>query len=224
MGRVSAFAAYRANARPGISLPEVEGTTRPTDLRTVGSGNAERCSITLRGFPPEVARSGRRSLRRSARKRSCRAEIRCGVGASGSSAICERRVATTLLSLHRTSCAVALVPEGATVVTVVVTTVVISQLRLPRAKPTPVKIAMCLKRYRSKHCAQADSNRQRMDSKSYFSALVASSCDGIRKNCKSARCATRSFTQSSQPTADCPTVRSVSGRTTADVNLPAVFR
>jgi hypothetical protein len=91
VGRVSAFAAYRANARPGISLPEVEGTTRPTDLRTVGSGNAERCSITLRGFPPEVARSGRRSLRRSARKRSCRAEIRCGVGASGSSAICERR-------------------------------------------------------------------------------------------------------------------------------------
>lgn len=79
---------------------------------------------------------------------------------------------------------------------------------------TPAKIAMCLKRYRSKHCAQADSNRQRMDSKSYFSAFVASSCDGIRKNCKSARCATSSFTQSSQPTADCPTVRSVSGRTT----------
>jgi hypothetical protein len=79
---------------------------------------------------------------------------------------------------------------------------------------TPAKIAMCLKRYRSKHCAQADSNRQRMDSKSYFSAFVASSCDGIRKNCKSARCATSSFTQSSQPTADCPTVRSVGGRTT----------
>jgi hypothetical protein len=62
--------------------------------------------------------------------------------------------------------AVALVPEGATVVTVVVRTVVIWQLRLPRTKPTPAKIAMCLKRYRSKHCAQADSNRQRMDPKS----------------------------------------------------------
>jgi hypothetical protein len=62
--------------------------------------------------------------------------------------------------------AVAIVPEGATVVTVVVRTVAIWQLRLPRAKPTPVKIAKCLKRYRSKHCVQADSNRQRMDSKS----------------------------------------------------------
>lgn len=68
--------------------------------------------------------------------------------------------------------AVALVPEGATVVTDVVRTVAISQLRLPRAKPTPVKIAMCLKRYRSKHRAQADSNRQRIDSKSYSQRLL----------------------------------------------------
>jgi hypothetical protein len=51
--------------------------------------------------------------------------------------------------------AVALVPAGATVVTVVVRTVAIWRLRLPRAKPTPAKIAMCLKRYRSEHCVAA---------------------------------------------------------------------
>jgi hypothetical protein len=120
--------------------------------------------------------------------------------------------------------AVALVSEGATVVRVVVRTVVIWQLRLPRAKPTPVKIAMCLKRYRSKHCAQADSNRQRMDSKSYFSAFVASSCDDIGKNCKSARCYEQFYAivATNWDCPDCPV--SYRGGQLADANLLALSR
>ena len=120
--------------------------------------------------------------------------------------------------------AVVRVAEGATVVTVVVRTVVIWQLRLSPEKPTPVKIAMCLKRYRSKHCAQADSKRQRMDSKSYFSAFVASSCDGIRKNCKSLAVLRAVSRNRRNQLRIARLSGQLAGGRPADVNLPAVSR